>query len=121
MDSNKNILQEIAQKDSRYKVEAYIFVFEALEYTLKKISKRRHISGKELLDGIKNYALEQFGGLAKMVFNQWGIKTTYDFGEIVFTLVDAGLMGKTEKDSKEDFRDIYDFEEIFRVEIKKVK
>ncbi|MFH1231945.1 MAG: Minf_1886 family protein [Planctomycetota bacterium] len=113
---NNDLIDEILKNDSRYQREAYNFVFEALEYTLKQIGKHRHISGGELLDGIHNYALQQFGPLAKMVFNKWGVYRTDDFGEIVFNLVDAGLLGKTEDDSKDDFKDRYDFNEAFKVE-----
>ena len=113
---NNDLIDKILKRDIRYQREAYKFVFEALEYTLKKIGKYRHISGGELLDGIRNYALQQFGPLAKMVFNKWGVSRTDDFGEIVFNLVDAGLLGKTEDDSKNDFKDRYDFNEVFKVE-----
>jgi uncharacterized repeat protein (TIGR04138 family) len=111
-----DLIDIILKKDNRYQSEAYKFVFEALEYTLKKIGTHRHISGKELLDGIRNYALQQFGPLAKMVFNKWGISRTDDFGEIVFNLVDVGLLGKTETDSKDDFKDRYDFNDVFKAE-----
>jgi uncharacterized repeat protein (TIGR04138 family) len=113
---NDDLFDVILKKDNRYQLEAYKFVFEALEYTLKKIGTHRHISGKELLDGIRNYALQQFGPLAKMVFNKWGIHRTDDFGEIVFNLVDAGLLGKTENDSRDDFKDQYDFNDVFKAE-----
>jgi uncharacterized repeat protein (TIGR04138 family) len=108
-------LREIVKRDKRYQLEAYIFVLEALEYTLKKIGTRRHVSGKELLEGIKEVAKDRFGGLAKMVFERLGIYTTEDFGEIVFNLVDEGLMTKTEKDSKEDFKNVYNFSEVFDI------
>ncbi|MFH0887628.1 MAG: Minf_1886 family protein [Planctomycetota bacterium] len=111
---NNDLIDKILKEDIRYQREAYNFVFEALQYTLKKIGKYRHISGGELLDGIRNYALQQFGPLAKMVFNKWGVLRTDDFGEIVFNLVNAGLMGKTEDDSKDDFKDRYDFNEVFK-------
>jgi len=113
---DNDLMDRILKKDIRYQREAYNFVFEALEYTLKKIGKRRHISGGELLDGIRKYALQQFGPLSKMVFNKWGVSRTDDFGEIVFNLVEVGLMGKTEEDSKDDFKDRYDFNEVFKVE-----
>lgn len=110
---SKDVLKEILNKDKRYAAEAYGFAFEALDFTIKKIGKRRHVTGQELLEGIRQYALKQFDMLAKMVFNSWGIYHTEDFGEIVFTLVDAGLMGKTDKDIKEDFKNGYKFDEAF--------
>jgi len=74
----------------------------------------RHVTGKELLEGIREYALKQFGPLAMFVLNEWGIHRTEDFGEIVFNMVDAGLLLKTKDDKKEDFANGYDFEEVFK-------
>ncbi|MDI6733452.1 MAG: hypothetical protein QME51_05465 [Planctomycetota bacterium] len=110
----QDLLDKILEKDHRYQREAYLFVFEALEYTLKKISERRHVSGEELLEGIREYALEQFGPLAKMVFNKLGVHKTDDFGEIVFNLVEVKLLGRTEQDSKDNFKDKYNFDEVFK-------
>lgn len=109
-------LSEVVRKDPQYPREAYEFVFEALEYTFKIIGERRQISGQELLKGIKEYAQQQFGPLALTVFRCWNVYKTEDFGEIVFRLVDAKLLGKTEQDSKEDFRNGYDFEKTFHGE-----
>jgi len=113
---NNDSLNTVLKKDPRYRREAYDFIFEALEFTIKKIKEKRHVSGQELLDGIRDYALQQFGPLSKMVFNKWGVHKTDDFGEIVFNLVNAGLLGKTEQDSIEDFRDRYDFADVFKME-----
>lgn len=107
-------LERITQKDKRYRIDAYEFVLEALSFTQKKTKKKRHISGQELVYGIKEYALEQFGGLSKAVFDHWGIKVTEDFGEIVFNMIKEEILYKTEKDSKDDFRDAYDFKEAFK-------
>ena len=103
----------IAQKDGRYAADAYAFVFEGLEYTLRHLGRDGHITGKELAEGIRDKAIEEFGGLARMVFDRWGVRKTDDFGEMVFNLVNAGLMGKTESDSIDDFRDVYDFAAAF--------
>ena len=73
--------------------------------------EQRHVSGGELLRGISNYALSQFGPLTHEVFKRWGINETRDFGEIVFQLVNANLMSKTEDDNIDDFTDVYDFAE----------
>lgn len=100
-------------KDGHYSTQAYIFVFEALEYTIQKMPERRHVTGKELLDGIKELAKKKFGFLSRMVFNQWGLQNTKDFGQIVFNLVDAGLMGKTDQDCIDDFKDGFDFNTAF--------
>ena len=109
---------EICKKDPRYHSDAYFFLVEALDVTVKDIRKNqpdhgRHVTGKELLDGIKECALDEFGPLTFTVFAEWGIHTTLDFGEIVFNLVEAGRLGKTENDSLEDFKNGYSFEEAF--------
>lgn len=108
-------IRTLARTDPRYAFHAYCFLFEALEHTVRKLGERRHVSGRELLTGIRDLALLQFGGLARMVLEGWGIRRTEDFGEMVFHLVDAGLMGKTESDTKEDFRDVYDFDAAFPI------
>ncbi len=96
-----------------YQPEAYSFVLEALEFTMKKLSAPRHLSGQEFLEGIRLYALEQFGAMARTVFEHWGIKSTLDFGQIVFDLVDAGLLRKREDDLIDDFKNGFDFKEAF--------
>jgi uncharacterized repeat protein (TIGR04138 family) len=109
----------ILSRDSRYKREAYAFVREALDFTQKLIVKEnrgqiRHVSGQELLDGIRQYALQQFGPMTVTVFAEWGICHCRDFGEIVFNMVETGLLAKTEHDSREDFQNGYDFTDAFR-------
>jgi uncharacterized repeat protein (TIGR04138 family) len=85
----------VVAADGRYHVNAYRFVYEALDYTVKQLEKKRHITGRELLEGIKNLALEQFGALAIMVFDVWGVHKTADFGNIVFNLVEAEMMSRS--------------------------
>lgn len=109
----ENPLQEAVAKDPRYKPEAYIFVHDALGHTWARLDERRHVTGRELLEGIKDLALKRYGRMAKAVLNSWGVKTTDDFGAIVFNLVGAGLLSKTEEDRVEDFHDVYDFDEVF--------
>ena len=106
-------LLKILNKDSRYNPEAYSFIMAALDHTLKKLKRKGHVTGQELSDGIKNYALQQFGPMARTVLEHWGIKTTNDFGEIVFNMIDAGLLGKQDTDSKDDFNNRYNFKEVF--------
>lgn len=106
-------IEQIVEQDPRYKPEAYAFLFAALSYTQAKFTKPRHVTGGELLEGIRELALERYGKMAKTVFEHWGVSKTDDFGEIVFNLVDAGLLGKTEEDKKEDFKDVYSFEDAF--------
>jgi uncharacterized repeat protein (TIGR04138 family) len=109
----ENPLPPIIAKDPRFKAEAYVFVHDALGHTWQRLNQRRHITGRELLDGIKDLALERYGRMAKAVLNSWGVKTTDDIGAIVFNLVDAGLLSKTEQDRVEDFHSVYDFDEAF--------
>ena len=109
----ENPLEQIIAKDPRFKPEAYVFVHDALGHTWSRLDQRRHITGKELLDGIKDLALKRYGPMARAVLNSWGIRTTDDFGVIVFNLVDAGILSKTEEDHIEDFHAVYDFDEAF--------
>jgi len=111
--SDIQTLHKIVEKDPRYSVEAYLFVLEALFCTRKKFKKEKHVSGQELLEGIKDLALNRYGSTAKMVFNHWGIKKTVDLGDIVFNMVNAKLLSKTEEDSLDDFKDVYNFEDVF--------
>jgi uncharacterized repeat protein (TIGR04138 family) len=105
-------LRAVARIDGRYELEAYRFVFEALQHTLSKLSEPRHVTASELLEGAGELARKKFGLLARMVFENWGVRSTSDFGEIVFILVNYGLMGKTEDDRREDFDDVFDFKSI---------
>jgi uncharacterized repeat protein (TIGR04138 family) len=111
-------VEEIVEGDRCYSSDAYEFVMQAIGFTQKKLNREGHISGKELLEGIREFGLQQYGPLTKTVFERWGIKTTDDFGKIVFKMVENGLIRKTETDSQDDFKDVYDFNEaldIFKV------
>ncbi len=112
-------LELIRAKDPRYARDAYLFVREALDHTQKTIGKdergrARHVTGQELLAGIRDYALVQFGPMTMTVLEEWGICGCQDFGEIVFNMVEIEILAKTEKDSREDFKCGYDFKEAFR-------
>jgi uncharacterized repeat protein (TIGR04138 family) len=116
--SFQEIVSALCQKDSRYQPEAYAFLIEALDVTLKTLFKEnperaKHLNGKELMEGIRQHALAEFGPMTYTVFNEWGLHSTEDFGEIVFHLVEAGRLGKTETDSKQDFKDLFTFEDAF--------
>jgi uncharacterized repeat protein (TIGR04138 family) len=111
-------VDEIVQAEGRYDREAYYFVREGLDFTIKMLKKDsrgagRHVSGHELLDGLRRYALEQFGPMARTVLTYWGVNQCEDFGVIVFRMVDKGILGKTEQDTPEDFKGGYDFDEAF--------
>lgn len=113
------VLDLIVKEDPRFERGAYFFLRQALDYTMKQHKKgagkgrEAHISGQELLEGVRAFALEQYGPMAKTLLNEWGVHQCADFGEIVFNLVDYGILGKTEKDSREDFAQGYDFGDAF--------
>lgn len=106
-------IERVMKKHRQYKFEAYSFVMAALHHTVTKLPKARHITGPELLEGIREYALEQFGRMARTVLNYWGIKKTDDFGKIVFALVEVGILRKQPEDKIEDFKNVYDFKDAF--------
>ena len=103
----------ICRKDSRYKPEAYLFLLAGLQFTVTQLPQPRHITGQELADGLRLYGLDQFGPLTAQVFEHWGVRSTEDFGRIVFTLVENKLLRKTEEDTLEDFKHLYDFSSAF--------
>ena len=108
-----DLLEPILKRDPRYTEGAYFFVREALDHTVRQLDKPRHVSGQELLDGIRLYALKEYGPVTKRVLSEWGINECIDFGHIVFNLVNEGLLGKTAEDSLDDFSGGYDFTEAF--------
>ena len=112
------ILDHIINLDDRYPRQAYCFLMDALKHTTSTLPVRRHVSGQELSMGIRDYAIEQFGIGVPLIFGQWGISSTRDFGEIVFNMVNAGLMRKTDEDDISDFEDVYDFKTEFETNYK---
>lgn len=125
-------LDEMVRRDPRYAYEAYEFVFAALAHTQRMLGRvppqegsaerDYHVSGSQLLEGVRDLALREFGLMARTVFRIWGINSTADIGEIVFNLVAANLMSKTEEDNREDFRGVYDLDQVlerdYRIEVK---
>ena len=116
-DAFLHAVEALAERDGRYSRAAYLFVYDALQHTVEKLGKasmprdQRHVSGRDLIYGISEHALDQFGPLTLTVFEHWGIRETRDFGEIVFNLVTDNLMSKTDDDRIEDFTDVFDFDE----------
>lgn len=119
----EQVLDAVLAKDTRYHRDAYYFVRDALDVAQKKFAKAggraskdkpAHVSGQQLLEGIRAHALEQFGPLTLMVLEEWGVRRCEDFGEIVFNMVESSLLGKTENDSRDDFKGGYEFQEAFR-------
>jgi len=126
-------IARLLEEARRYPLEAYLFVFEALRYAQDELgmgaeapteplpddqpdeaTADRHVSGRELCEAIRLYALDQYGLMAKLVLNQWGIRGTGDFGEIVFNLIRVGQMRKTPADARVDFDDVFDFDVAFQ-------
>lgn len=124
----RNPLKELIDQDPRYGMEAYQFVREGLTYAQEVlqlgsqqpadegagVEVEQHISGQQLCEAIREYAIEQYGFMAPTVLRKWGITTTSDFGEIVYNLINAELMKKSKRDQREDFNDVYSFDEAFR-------
>jgi uncharacterized repeat protein (TIGR04138 family) len=119
--SAEELLNAILERDRRYNRDAYVFVSEALGHTGKKLGRKGHVSGRELCEGLCDLALEQFGRLARLVLESWGLESSEDIGNVVFNMVEAGLLRKTDEDRREDFRGVLDFEEVlergFRIHI----
>jgi uncharacterized repeat protein (TIGR04138 family) len=111
-------LARVLVRDDRFRREAYRFVQEGLEYTMRRRGRRGHVSPRELTLGLRDLARERFGLMARTVLNQWGVRHTIDFGEIVFNLIEEEIMSKQESDSRADFEEIYDFEEAFERDMK---
>ena len=115
------IVTLICKEDPRFDRKAYDFVNQGLKATVKELNKKdaarveksRHVSGPELLQGLRAYALDQYGPLAKTVLDSWGVRRCRDFGDIVFNLIEYNVFAKTESDKREDFSDIYSFDEAF--------
>ena len=109
----------ITKDDPRFKREAYDFVLRALDHTIRSLNRsgrgalEKHITGQELLEGMRELALREFGLLARAVLESWGVTRTEDVGEIVFNLVDHQLLNRQDSDTREDFRDGYSFEKVF--------
>lgn len=111
-------LDSIVATDARYSRDAYVFLRDALDYTTKQQKKTkgasvRHVAGPELLEGVRQYALKEFGPMVVTVLSYWGINKCEDIGHMVFNLIGAGIFGKTEEDAIEDFKSVYDFNEAF--------
>jgi len=116
--SYNEALAQIVEEDPRYHEHGYLFIREALDFTIQALKKPtdgpgRHVSGAELLEGIRQYAILEYGPIARRVLHTWGIERCEDIGEMVFNLVDKGILGKTENDTRADFGSGYDFDEAF--------
>jgi uncharacterized repeat protein (TIGR04138 family) len=112
-------IRNLALEDGRYSPAAFLFLLESLQVAVKLAGKEalegteRHVTGQQVLSGMREHALAQFGPLAAQVWRSWGVRTTLDWGKVVFLLVDNGLLNRQESDTIEDFRDGFDFDEAF--------
>jgi uncharacterized repeat protein (TIGR04138 family) len=130
------------RRDGRYSFEAYNFILEAMEYArddlgmgreaesqlppgesaahiAARTSGQKHVTGQQLCEAVRIYALRQFGYMARCVFHHWGIDATSDIGEIVFNMIRLNVMLKTPQDRREDFDDVYEFEQGFAFDFHK--
>jgi uncharacterized repeat protein (TIGR04138 family) len=109
--SPEELLENILENDRRYAREAYAFVHEALQFTVQRTGRKGHVTGPELCEGMCEFALTQFGRLARTVLDHWGVRRSEDVGEIVFNMVEVGLLKKREEDTREDFAGAVNFDE----------
>ncbi len=109
----EGVWEQIRLRESRFHEPAYHFVLEALQFQQDRLSARRHIHGRELATAVRDLALEKFGVLARLVLEHWGVRATADVGDIVFTMVDLGLLMSQPTDSRLDFVNVYEFDQVF--------
>ncbi|MCO6455272.1 MAG: hypothetical protein J5I93_08220 [Pirellulaceae bacterium] len=133
MSKSQHPIFDLLEQDPRFKLEAYQFVRDALSYAQEVLEMggsgpeaageadeascstrpENHLTGQQLCEAIRQYAIDQFGYMAKAVLNSWGVRKTSDFGDIVYNLIDIGYMKKSKTDRREDFDNVYDFDEAF--------
>lgn len=107
------VMDRIRLREPRFHESAYLFVLSALEFSQSRLTERRHITGRELAEACRDLALQRYGVLARMVLEYWGVTATADFGNIVFTLVDLGLLLSQATDTHDDFVAVFDFQDAF--------
>jgi uncharacterized repeat protein (TIGR04138 family) len=107
------IFERLLESDPRYPERAYVFLLLALQRVIEQLPAPRHVSGRELVHGCRELALDLFGPLARTVLEHWQIRNTSAFGDLVFNLLELGVLSKTDEDSREDFADVFDFDEAF--------
>ena len=108
-----SVMDQLRQRYPAYHETAYLFILSGLHYTIENLAEPRHISGRELAEGCRDLALERYGLMARTVLGFWGIRSTRDLGQIVFALVECGVLVKQDDDTIDEFEDVYDFQEVF--------
>ena len=109
----EDVLTRLRQLNPRYTESAYLFLLSAPQHTIDRLDEPRHINGQELAEGCRNLAIEQFGPMARTVLEYWGIHSTTDMGEVVFALIECRVLIKEDSDCRDDFQNVFDFEEAF--------
>jgi len=107
------VMDRIRLREPRFHESAYLFVLSALEFSQARLTERRHITGRELAEACRDLARQRYGVLARMVLEYWGVTSTADFGNIVFTLVDLGLLLSQATDTRDDFAGVFEFQDAF--------
>ena len=107
------LMEQIRLRESRFHESAFLFVLASLEFLQSRLPERRHVDGRELAHAVRELALERFGVMARQVLDHWGVRSTAHVGDIVFALVDSGLLMSQAGDSRLDFADVFDFDEAF--------
>jgi uncharacterized repeat protein (TIGR04138 family) len=110
---DEQVMDRLRERNPRYRETAYVFLISALHFVLQRLDETRHITGRELTEGVRDLAIDRFGPMARTVLEHWGIRDTTDVGEIVFALVECGILIKQDDDCIDDFLGVYDFEEVF--------
>ena len=109
-------MDRIRLREPRFHEQAYLFVLAALEYCQTRLPERRHIAGRELAASCRELALDRYGVMARTVLDHWGVRRTADIGDMVFTLVELGLLISAPSDNRDDFHDVFDFDQAFERE-----
>ena len=107
------LMDQIRLRESRFHESAFLFVLASLEFLQSRLPERRHVDGRELAHAVREMALERFGVMSRLVLEFWGVRSTAHLGDIVFALVETGLLMSQPGDSREDFADVFEFDEAF--------
>ncbi|HUG02105.1 MAG TPA: Minf_1886 family protein [Longimicrobiales bacterium] len=110
---DEQVMDRLRERNPRYRETAYVFLISALHFVLQRLEETRHITGRELAEGVRDLAIDRFGPMARTVLEHWGIRSTEDVGEIVFALVECGILIKQDEDCLADFLGVFDFKDVF--------